>query len=102
MLKTLMNRLAELRPNSDIRKIKLYAMQLYYLHDDRSFKISLYKDVKNMKDAYGVVMGLLKYEVCMNYNFVFYLQARKRYKIFCVKIAIKNDYANDLFSRWTH
>ncbi|CAB5375396.1 unnamed protein product [Rhizophagus irregularis] len=29
MLKTLMNRLAELRPNSDIRKIKLYAMQLY-------------------------------------------------------------------------
>ena len=29
MLKTLMNRLAELRPNSDIRKIKLYAMQSY-------------------------------------------------------------------------
>jgi hypothetical protein len=29
MLKTLMNRLAELRPNSNIRTIRLYAMQLY-------------------------------------------------------------------------
>ncbi|CAG8596669.1 14412_t:CDS:2 [Funneliformis mosseae] len=77
MLKTLMNRLAELRPNSDIRKIKLYAMQSY-LHEIIVYEFRLkYAEIytmieilrfplpktwKDMKEAYEVVMGLLKYE----------------------------------------
>ncbi|CAI2199030.1 19452_t:CDS:2, partial [Funneliformis geosporum] len=77
MLKTLMNRLAELRPNSDIREIKLYAMQSY-LHELIIYEFRLkYAEIytmievlrfpfpktwKDMNEAYEVVMGLLKYE----------------------------------------
>ncbi|CAG8711368.1 16730_t:CDS:2, partial [Funneliformis caledonium] len=77
MLKTLINRLAELRPRSDIRKIKLYAMQSY-LHEiiiyefrlkyseiytmKEILRFSFPKTWKDMKEAYDVVMDLLKYE----------------------------------------
>ncbi|CAI2186023.1 3461_t:CDS:2 [Funneliformis geosporum] len=77
MLKTLMNRLAELRPNSNIRKIKLYAMQSYLnqltVYEFRLkyaevytmievLKIPFPKSWKDMKGACEIIIDLLKYE----------------------------------------
>ncbi|CAG8645245.1 8945_t:CDS:2, partial [Funneliformis mosseae] len=77
MLKTLMNRLAEIRPNSNIRMLRLYAMQSYLnqliIYEFRLkyaevytmvevLKIPFPKSWKDMKESYEIVMGLLKYE----------------------------------------
>ncbi|CAI2184825.1 10933_t:CDS:10, partial [Funneliformis geosporum] len=77
MLKTLMNRLVKLRPNLNIRMLKLYAMQSYLnqltIYEFRLkyaevytmvkvLKISFSKSWKDMKESYEIVTGLLKYE----------------------------------------
>ncbi|CAG8641433.1 17049_t:CDS:2 [Acaulospora morrowiae] len=77
MMKSLMNRLAEICPNSDIRMLKLYAMQSYLnqltIYEFRLkyaevytmvevLKIPFPKSWKDMKQSYEIVTGLLKYE----------------------------------------
>ncbi|CAG8480808.1 12853_t:CDS:2 [Ambispora gerdemannii] len=77
MLKSLMNRFAELRPGSDIRLVRLYGLQSY-LHEliiyefqlkytelytmEGILKFPLPKRWKDMLKAHETVMGLLKYE----------------------------------------
>ncbi|GET01663.1 hypothetical protein GLOIN_2v654938 [Rhizophagus clarus] len=52
VVETLMNRLAELRPNSDIRKVKLYAMQSY-LHEIIVYEFQL---------KYAEIYTMIEYE----------------------------------------
>lgn len=77
MLKTLMNRFAELNPNSDITLVKLYGLQVY-LNELTIYEFQLkYTEIytmrkvltfplpktwKDMTNACETVVGLLKYE----------------------------------------
>ncbi|CAG8720464.1 13083_t:CDS:2, partial [Acaulospora morrowiae] len=77
MSKTLMNRFARLRPNSDIRTVSLYGMQIYLyqviLYEFRLkfseiytvkelLRFSIPKTWKDMRNSHEAIIGFLKYE----------------------------------------